>query len=152
MNPIRSPGVELQVSFYWRLESLRTTLLLQALKKQVRATPVATLDKQLQELVPAEALAKVAGWGMRGELIFPVPELLRGKPCLLGYYRLLLGISQKEFYGSNYGLGPFKPMEERDQLSKKMPSGWKTSVRNYARALLTCATTLRTYPRARCTN
>lgn len=119
MKPIQAPGVELQVGFYWRLESLRNTLLLNALKQQVRKTPVATLDAQLQSLVPAAALAKVAGWGMRGEIIFPVPEILRAKPCLLGYYRLLLGVSQKEFYGSGYGLGPFKSMEERNYLSDK---------------------------------
>lgn len=119
MKPIKAPNVELQVGFYWRLESLRDTLLLKALKEQVRKMRVASLDEQLRQFVAEPTLAKVASWGMRGELIFAIPELLRNKPCLLGYYRLLLGLSQKEFYGSNWGLGPFKSMEDRDYLSNK---------------------------------
>ena len=35
----------------------------------------------------------------------------------MGYYRLLLGISQKTFYGSGAGMGQFKSMETRGLLT-----------------------------------
>jgi XcyI restriction endonuclease len=45
--------------------------------------------------------------------------LLIGNPRLLGYYRLLLGFSQKEFYNKGR-LGRFKAMEEKGAISPKM--------------------------------
>ncbi len=41
-------------------------------------------------------------------------------PYLLGYYRLLMGYSQKEFYGRDkgFGVGYFKSMEEKGKTSK----------------------------------
>ncbi len=47
-----------------------------------------------------------------------MPSLLRANPCLLGYYRLLLGFSQKQFYGKAHGLSAFKSMEEKASLSR----------------------------------
>jgi hypothetical protein len=39
------------------------------------------------------------------------------RPSLLGYYRLLLGFSQKQFFSSHYGYARYKPMEVRGHLS-----------------------------------
>ncbi|MGH8553580.1 MAG: XcyI family restriction endonuclease, partial [Methylococcales bacterium] len=55
--------------------------------------------------------------GLRGELMFAVPCLLSASPRLLGYYRLLLGFSQKAFYTSEFELTGFKSMEEKGVLS-----------------------------------
>ena len=41
------------------------------------------------------------------------------KPTLVGYYRLLLGISQKRFYRKGTGMGPFKSMETRGLFNPK---------------------------------
>jgi len=45
-----------------------------------------------------------------------VPTVLRANPKLLGYYRLLLGFSQKELFTKG-NLARFKPMEEKGVIS-----------------------------------
>ena len=53
-----------------------------------------------------------------GENYFsPCPVCCAFVPSLLGYYRLLYGFSQKEFYRHS-ALSPFKRLEERNELSK----------------------------------
>jgi len=77
-------------------------------------TDIAALDAELAEFVGSPRLLTVASLGLRGEVFYPTPLLLRANPQLLGYYRLLYGFSQKEFYdraGANFR--GFKPMEER---------------------------------------
>ena len=49
-------------------------------------------------------LKRLASFGLRGEVCFPVPYLFTRNPYLLGYYRLLYGFSCKAFYDQ----GPFK--------------------------------------------
>jgi hypothetical protein len=44
---------------------------------------------------------------------------LEANPYLLGYYRLLLGFSQKEFYTRKFGASSFKSMEVKGILTKK---------------------------------
>jgi hypothetical protein len=61
----------------------------------------------------------LASISIRGEFLFPVPCLLRANPRLLGYYRLLLGFSQKEFY-SKGKLGRFSSMEEKGKISGRV--------------------------------
>lgn len=52
--------------------------------------------------------------------MFVVPYLLELNPSLIGYYRLLLGFSQKQFYtgDSGLGFGVFKSMETSGKISK----------------------------------
>lgn len=49
-----------------------------------------------------------------------MPAVLEANPHLLGYYRLLMGYSQKEFYGRDkgFGVGCFKSMEEKGKAGK----------------------------------
>ncbi len=72
---------------------------------------LSTLDAELRAFVEADPLKHVAAAGVPGEVFFPVPIVLRANPMLLGYYRLLFGHSQKEFY-SKGPFGSFKTMEE----------------------------------------
>jgi hypothetical protein len=51
--------------------------------------------------------------------VFPVPCLLETQPYLIGYYRLLLGFSQKEFYSTKFGLSGYKSMEMKGILTDK---------------------------------
>ena len=53
--------------------------------------------------------------------VFPLPALLEREPTLVGYYRLLLGISPKRFHRKDTGMSPFKSMEMRGTLNAKSP-------------------------------
>lgn len=111
--PILSPA--LQLGFYQRLEEARKAHLLPALLRQVGQLDIGVLDKELLEFADSDRLSFVAQRGLRGELVFPVPYVLSSKPALIGYYRLLLGFSQKEFYKGPFGR--FKRMEARNVLT-----------------------------------
>lgn len=115
--PVLSPA--LQLGFFERLEMARKALLLPALLRQVGRMDIGRLDRELLECVGDARLAYVAQRGLRGELVFPVPYVLSSMPTLLGYYRLLLGFSQKEFYKRPFGR--FKRMESEGILTK--PTG-----------------------------
>ena len=107
----------LQISFYYRLQDLKDRYLLNALSETVKALDISIIDKELLEYVKKECLTKLASFGLRGEVVFPVPYVLKSNPFLLGYYRLLLGLSQKEFY--NQGpFGRFKHMEEKGYITQ----------------------------------
>lgn len=117
--PINIPPPQLQIDFAFALEQIRELFLQDALTKAVANVPVTEIDTELASFVPAESLSKLASHGLRGELMFAVPCLLRSQPRLLGYYRLLLGFSQKVFYTSEFGLTGLKPMEEAGTLNPK---------------------------------
>jgi hypothetical protein len=68
-------------------------------------------------LLANDRLARLASFGLRAETFFPSVTLLEANPRLLGYYRLLYGLSQKSFYGT---LGRFKVMEERGLISRAL--------------------------------
>jgi hypothetical protein len=114
--PILEPN--LQIAFYDRLKSLRELYLYDALSKTVRELDIPILDKELANYVPSQHLQKVASFGLRGEVFFPVPYVIEINPRLLGYYRLLFGFSQKEFYHKG-PFGTFKRLEEKGQISSR---------------------------------
>lgn len=117
MKKLKVPEPDLQITFFHRLQEIRQTYLLSALLSTVSRLEITKIDRQLGELVTGKGLQQIAGWGLRGELVFAVPYVLKENPRLLGYYRLLLGFSQKQFYGDRYGFTSFKSMEERGWLS-----------------------------------
>ncbi len=98
--PISIPAPQLQIDFAFALEQIRDLYLQQALSEAVRQIDIKKVDVELARLVPNASLGKLASRGLRGELMFAVPCLLSACPRLLGYYRLLLGFSQKAFYTS----------------------------------------------------
>lgn len=115
---IRIPTPQLQIDFSFLLSQVRKLMLQEALGDAVTAISLSQIDRELASYAPAEALSALARKGLRGELLFAVPCLLESNPRLLGYYRLLLGFSQKAFYSSNFGVGRFKSMEEKGTLSQ----------------------------------
>jgi hypothetical protein len=135
VTKLKIPEPDLQISFYYRLEETRRAHLLDALLTTVGGLDITQIDQQLADVASHSALRKVAGWGLRGELVFAVPSVLAANPRLLGYYRLLLGFSQKQFYGERYGLAPFKSMEEAGQLTL----GNATRLNDLCEALCTSA-------------
>lgn len=106
------PSTTLQISVAKALEQVRNLHLRKALAQTVKKVELATLNRELDENAPANDLKELAGHGIRGELVFPVPCLIEANPRLLGYYRLLLGFSQKEFYNKS-GFGRFSSLESK---------------------------------------
>ncbi|EMM6516310.1 XcyI family restriction endonuclease [Enterobacter ludwigii] len=121
---IKFPEPKQQIEFALALKRFRGIFLQNALLETVRNMDIVALDSQLGEYVPKEDLAALATHGLRAELLFPVPIILETNPYLLGYYRLLMGYSQKEFYGSDkgFGVGSFKSMEVRGVIGKQIKS------------------------------
>lgn len=107
------PEPRLQAGFALRLKHFRSVYLQDALFEAVRTLDIEQLDRELARFVRKQALSGLARSGLRGEVAFAVPLVLRSNPYLLGYYRLLLGYSQKEFYGGDKGFSAakFKKME-----------------------------------------
>ena len=116
---INLPAPDLQIDFSKSLKTIRNEFLQQALMTTVRNSSLHEIDAQLSEYVSEDDLKLLAAHGLRGELLFPVPYLLCQNPRLLGYYRLLLGFSQKAFYGGEVRAGVFKSMEEKATLSRR---------------------------------
>jgi len=119
MSDINIPAPTLQIDFSFALGQIRSVYLQDALSKTVDNIDIATLDKQLSQYVPQDNLKALAKRGLRGELMFPVPCMLEANPFLLGYYRLLLGFSQKEFYTKKFGVSGCKSMEVKGTLTFK---------------------------------
>lgn len=117
--PVLKP--DLQIAFYYKLKSINDQYLYQALSITIENLSIPEIDRQLNEFVDQESLKKVALHGLRGELFFAIPCILQSNHRLLGYYRLLLGISQKEFYNKG-PFGAFRRMEEQGIISQKIRS------------------------------
>jgi hypothetical protein len=118
MAAITVPSPQLQIDFSFALAQIRSLYLQEALLETVEKIDIATIDKELNKLVPKQSLKALARHGLRGELVFPVPSIFAQNPRLLGYYRLLLGFSQKSFYSGETGLSRFKRLEEKGIISK----------------------------------
>lgn len=116
---IHVPDPSRQIAFHQLLVAARKKWLKDALSEALKTAEPREVKKQVAELVPREAQQILAAAGIRDEHVFPVPAVLEAQPTLLGYYRLLLGVSQKSFYGTGTGLGRFKSMERRGTLSPK---------------------------------
>jgi hypothetical protein len=136
--PIHIPPPQLQIEFSVALAEIRRLYLVEALADTVRTIKIPELDREIGRLVAADALAKMAAHGLRAELIFPLPMVLKTNPRLLGYYRLLYGFSQKIFYTAETGVGPFKAMETRGVLS----SAIEPQLETLCKALIGCGVAL----------
>ena len=119
MSQISIPTPKLQIDFSFAIGQIRSVYLQDALSKTVDNIDLPTLDRQLSTYVPQRNLKALAKRSLRGELVFPVPCMLDTNPFLLGYYRLLLGFSQKEFYTTKFGVSGFKSMESKGILTEK---------------------------------
>jgi len=134
VTAIVCPRPDLQIAFFARLQELKSELLLDALLEVVAGIDIDILDEEVRRFVPEEYRRRMCRWGLRAELVFVVPCILEACPRLLGYYRLLLGFSQKEFYRVS-GLAPFKVLEERGRIPDKR----RADVPALCRALADCA-------------
>ncbi|MBQ2920471.1 MAG: XcyI family restriction endonuclease [Oscillospiraceae bacterium] len=108
-----------QINFASALKEIRTACLQDALKATVSTLSICDIDAELHDFSDQTSLNSLAAHGMRGELLFAVPCLISANPKLLGYYRLLLGYSQKSFYTAASEVGQFKSLEEKGTLSSR---------------------------------
>ena len=81
MKKLKVPEPDLQITFFHRLQEIRHTYLLSALLSTISRLEIAEIDRQLGELVTGKGLQRVAGWGIRGELVFAVPYILKEIPA-----------------------------------------------------------------------
>jgi hypothetical protein len=118
-HPIAIPDPSRQIAFHQLLVSARKTWLIDALAETLGQIEPAQLKKELLAFVATDAQRILAKAGIRDEHVFPLPSILEASPTLVGYYRLLLGLPQKTFYGGSTGMGVFKSMEMRGTLSPR---------------------------------
>ena len=138
MADINIPAPELQIDFSFALGQVRSLYLQDALSSTIDALNLSTLDKELSTYVPQSSLKALAKHGLRGELVYAVPCVLKTNPYLLGYYRLLLGFSQKEFYTKEFGVSGFKSMESKGILTERN----KPDLSNLCKGLVVSAVAL----------
>ena len=98
-------------------------MLADALAETVARIDPTELAAEVAAFVPAAGRQAVQAAGIRDEQVFALPAVLAARPSLLGYYRLLAGISQKQFYSGAAGTGSFKSMEEHNRIAPRAASG-----------------------------
>ncbi len=135
---MKLPRPTSQAGFARALAAIRKEFLQEALAGAVGSLNIADVDRELSSMVDQGALSRLASRHLRGELVFAVPCVLRACPKLLGYYRLLLGFSQKAFYGTDCGMGRFKAMEEVGEIHPAVAG----QIEDLCRALVECAEAL----------
>jgi hypothetical protein len=118
--PINIPIPELQIDFSFALTQIRSFYLGEALSNTIGEMDIGEIDRELAEMVPRASLTALARHGLRGELVFSVPCILRTNPRLLGYYRFLLGFSRKDFYTTKFGVSRFNAMETKGILRQEV--------------------------------
>jgi hypothetical protein len=124
-----------QIAFHQLLVAARKTWLLDALAETLENLDPNRIKQEISEFVPPDAQKILATAGVRDEQVFPVPIVLAAKPTLVGYYRLLLGLPQKTFYGNNTGMGRFKSMEISGNISARQQAELPEFCRTMALAL-----------------
>lgn len=105
--------------FYQLLVAARKKWFMDALSAALAALDQTLVKAEIAEYVAADVQKILAAAGLRDEYVFPLPTVIKNKPSLIGYYRLLLGAPQKSFYKGSTGMGRFKSMEEMGAISTK---------------------------------
>ena len=111
MSQFNPPYPAKQIGLQQLLTASRSTVLRQAVADALAISDPADVARDLDACASAESRQVLAAAGIRDEFVFATPTVLRAKPTTLGYYRLLLGVSQKAFYTSETGFGRLKAME-----------------------------------------
>ena len=97
MRAVKAPGASRQIMFRQLLVAARKTYLMDSLSQALHTIAPRRLKTEIGKYVPQEAQRILAAAGIRDEHVFPTPLILKAKPTLVGYYRLLLGSPQKSF-------------------------------------------------------
>ncbi len=73
-------SADLAIDLYEKLIIARNLYLQPALKEAVKSVGVVFIDGELHQFVGQEALNYVAQLGLRGEIVFPIPSIIRYSP------------------------------------------------------------------------
>lgn len=106
------PDHSRQLAFQELLASARKTWLIDALVEALGEANPDDVRNQASVYVPNDVHIILSQSGIPDEHVIPLPALLEVKPSLVAYYRLLLGLPQKTFYGTGSRMGPFRSMEQ----------------------------------------
>lgn len=118
MNDIVIPSTAKQIQTQKILHAYRDRMLGENLKIAVATIDPDILQSEIGKFVNKDCRMILQGLSIREETMFALPCVLNSNPTLLGYYRLLMGISEKQFYTSSTGLSIFKPMEHDGKITK----------------------------------
>ena len=97
----------------------RKTWLRDALNDALADLNPADVKAEIAKLVPEDAQRILAAGGIRDEHVFPTRIVLERSPTLLAYYRLVLGLSRKNFYERSTGHGLFASMENTGRITPR---------------------------------
>jgi hypothetical protein len=111
-----------QLYVHRMLVGARKTILHDVLLAALGEVDPDVLSAEIQRYGPKAARQVLQRVGVRNELVFATPAVIRQRPSTLGYYRLLLGISQRIFYTTDTGLAPFKILETGNHLPGDLES------------------------------
>ena len=129
--PFRVPSTERQIYIEAFLRHARANCLHEVVATTASAVTPTALRKELITYVPTEGLSFLQGTGIRDEEVYVVPCLLVRCPSIIAFYRLLLGISQKQFYATKTGLSKFKILED----GAAVPSSLRPQLGDFCRAV-----------------
>jgi hypothetical protein len=114
---IETPEASRQVRFHQLLLSARKTWLTDALSEALRTVSAPAVKAEIATNVAPDVQAILAASGIRDEQVLPTTVLLRHRPTLVGYYRLLLGLPRKTFYRAGTGRSLFQSMEVTGRIT-----------------------------------
>ena len=116
---IAVPDHTRQIRFHQLLLSARRNWLRDALNETLADLDPAFVKADITRLVPSDVQVILASAGIRDEHVFPTPTVIRARPGLLAYYRLLLGLPRKSFYAGGSGRGLFASMEDSGRIGSR---------------------------------
>ena len=119
MPGLAVPSTAKQVQTQKILHEYRYKMLGDSLRKTVSEIDPDILQADIIEFIHKDGRKALQGKGIREEALFALPCVLDRNPMLLGYYRLLMGVSEKQFYASSTGLSCFQSMEHTGSYNKK---------------------------------
>lgn len=105
-----------QLYIHRMLVAAREMILQEVLLSALGEVDPDVLSAQVRRYGPKAARLVLQKAGVRDELVFATPVVIKQRPSTLGYYRLLLGVSQKLFYTASTGVAPFKVLETDNVL------------------------------------
>lgn len=111
------PSTAKQIQTQKILHEYRERMLGSNLKATVSTIDPDVLQAEVSRFVGKDCRMILQGLSIREEVMFALPCVLKSNPILLGYYRLLMGISEKQFYTSATGLSVFKTMEHDGKVN-----------------------------------
>src|ERR1022692_4683409 len=119
-SPFALPPPVRQLYVHSMLITAREMVLHEVLLKALAEVDPDVLSAEVRRYGPKAARQILQAAGIRDELVFATPSVIKQRPSALGYYRLLLGISQKIFYTTATGAAPFKILETDNILPTEL--------------------------------